>query len=341
MSIIIEHSNAEIEITELTDGKRKLSVQSEHFCLSPIDQSIETEYPLELIKQILDVKGPGCLCDEIRREEDPCYVRICLEKNILAYCSEGEMANKRILDFGCGSGASSAVLAKMFPASEVIGIDIDENLLSLARSRAKHFGLGNLEFLCSPSGKELPQGIGKFDFVVLSAVLEHLFAYERKSIFDQIWSILQSGGVLFIDQTPYRYFPLEGHTSRLLFINYLPDKLAYFAARKFSKRQKVREAPTWNYLLRYGIRGSCPSEVLSILKKTNPESYPTLLKPTRLGFRDRIDVWYDGYAVYIANKYPKVRRIQKVLRIIAKAVYNLSGIVILPTIAVAIRKDSK
>jgi 2-polyprenyl-3-methyl-5-hydroxy-6-metoxy-1,4-benzoquinol methylase len=341
MSIIIEHSNAEIEISELSNGKRQIFVRSENFALSPIDQGIETEYSLELIKKVLETKGPEVLCDEIRREEDPFYVRICLEKDILAYCCEDEMKGKRILDFGCGSGASSTILARMFPEAEVVGIDLDDKLLSLAKARGSHFGLTNLSFLCSPSGDKLPDGIGEFDFVVLSAVLEHLYPHERKSILEQIWSMLRPGGVLFIDQTPYRFFPLEGHTTRLLFINYLPDKLAYWATRKFSKREGIRQAPTWNCLLRSGIRGSSPSEILRILKKSDSGSFATLLKPTRLGFRDRIDVWYSGYAVYIAKKYPKVRRIQKVLRYTAKAVYWLSGIVLLPTVAVAIRKKSK
>lgn len=338
MLTVLKHADGVAEVSELADGRRRVSVTSETVSIDSYAGSIETGYPVELIDRILAVKGPRMLCDEIRREEDPLYVKICLEKDILAYVPEGDFAGKRILDFGCGGGASTAILGKMFPAADIVGIDLDSNTLSLAEARAKHFGLTKLTFLCSPAGDKLANDIGEFDFVVLSATLEHMFANERKVVLEQIWSILKPGGVLFIDQTPYRYFPFEGHTTYLPFINYLPDKMAYFTARKFSKRAQVRQAPTWDYLLRYGIRGSCPSEILKILKKADPGFSPEFLKPGYLGFKDRVDVWYGGYAVSIAHKYPKVKIVQKILRLVAKFVYALSGIVLLPTVSVAVRK---
>ena len=38
-----------------------------------------------------------------------------------------------------------------------------------------------------------------------------------------IWAHLKSGGVLFLNQTPHRYFPVEHHTTNLPMINYFPD----------------------------------------------------------------------------------------------------------------------
>lgn len=118
---------------------------------------------------------------------------------------------------------------------------------------------------------------------------------------------------------------------------YLPEKLAHYYACKFSKR--VRKGESWNQLLRCGIRGSYPTEIFRILKKTESAFRPLLLKPCHLGFRDRIDVWYAGYAVSIANKYPKIKHIQRVLKYISKMIYIISGIVFLPTVSVALKKD--
>lgn len=339
MVLSLKYPEAEIRIEELPNGKRQITVYSKNGCLSKIDRCIETSYPVDLIKKILDLKGPHWLNDEIRREEDPLYTKSCLEYDILAYLSETAFDKKRLLDFGCGSGASSFILARMFPNTEIVGIDLDENSISLAHERAKYYQYKNLSFLCSPDTKSLPDSIGKFDYVLLSAVFEHLLPDERVPVLSQIWSLLNPNGVLFINQTPYRFFPFEGHTSRLFFINYLPDKLANNYVQKFSKR--VKGGDSWQQLLRKGIRGGYPREICNILKKSDKNFNPLILKPCRLGFRDRIDVWYSGYAISIAEKYPKMKNVQKVLKYTAKLIYLITGIVFLPTVSLALKKVSK
>ena len=339
METTLKHSEAEIKIVELSDNRRKITIDSPRRWLSAKDRCLETGYPIELIRKILDVKGPYSLNDDIRREEDPLYVKACIENDILAYLPQTAFKNKRILDFGCGSGASTSVLTRMFPEAEIVGTDLSDQLISLAQERAQYYQYSNVSFLCSQDSSTLPQDIGKFDYVILSAVLEHLLPDERVPLLEQIWSVLNPGGLLFINQTPYRFFPFEGHTTHLFFINYFPDGLAHFCARKFSKR--IGESETWNQLLRRGIRGSHPSRIANILRKAQVDFRPVFLKPCRLGFKDRIDVWYSGYAVSIANKYPKVKSIQLVLKYVAKLIYLISGIVFLPTVSLSIKKEPK
>ncbi len=339
MGTILKHPEAEIEITELSNGMRRITIDSNNFYLNSKDRIIETNYPIDLIKKILTVKGPGSLNDEIRREEDPLYTKACITNDLLAYLPEAAFMNKRLLDFGCGAGASSIILKRMFPETEIIGIDLSNKLISIAQVRADYYHLDKLSFLCSPDNKTLPYNIGKFDYVVLSAVFEHLLPDEREPVLQQIWSLLNPNGILFLNQTPYRFFPFEGHTTRLFFVNYLSDNLACFYARRFSKRTKRTD--TWEQLLRRGIRGSYPREIIRILKKAETNSRPLLLKPCQPGFHDRIDIWYSGYAVSIAHKYPKTKNIQLILKYIAKLIYLLSGIVCLPTVSIAIRKVTK
>ncbi len=336
MEIVLKQSGAVIKIVELTEGKRRIIVDSPKVWMSEKDKCIETSYSVDLIQSILNTKGPTTLNDEIRREEDPLYVQACLEYDIKAYVSETEFKNKRILDFGCGAGASSVILARMFPETEIVGVDFIDKHISLAKERAQYYQYDNLSFLCSPDSETLPPDVGKFDYIILSAVYEHLLPNEREPLLRQIWSILKSDGVFFLNQTPHRFFPFEGHTTQLLFINYLPKSIALFIACKYSK--KVKKSETWKQLLRRGIRGGHPGEILGTLKSVDKKSSPELLKPSQPGFRDRIDVWYSGYAVSIANKYPKVKKIQRVLRTVAKIIYTVTGIVFLPTVSVAIRK---
>ncbi|MDT0300908.1 class I SAM-dependent methyltransferase [Streptomonospora wellingtoniae] len=44
----------------------------------------------------------------------------------------------RVLDLGCGTGASTAALARAFPRAEIIGVDASDGML--ARARAKRWG---------------------------------------------------------------------------------------------------------------------------------------------------------------------------------------------------------
>jgi len=60
-----------------------------------------------------------------------------------------------------------------------------------------------------------------------------------------------------------------------------------------------------------------------------------------LGFRDRIDIWCAGYAISIARKYPRVIIVQKVLGVVAKIFYYISGVVFLPTVSLAVMKKEK
>ncbi|GAI94708.1 unnamed protein product, partial [marine sediment metagenome] len=175
----------------------------------------ETSYPVDLIKQIMNVRGLAYLCDEIMRDEKPTYVQRSFKYGILSYFGEDSFDKKKILDFGCGSGSSTMILARMFANVEIVGVELEEELLSIAKMRAKHYKFSNVSFIRSPSGDNLPSELEDFDYVVLSAVYEHLLPNERKNLLPKIWAHVKPGGILFINQTPYRYSPIESHTTVL------------------------------------------------------------------------------------------------------------------------------
>lgn len=53
----------------------------------------------------------------------------------------------RVIDIGCGTGASTLGAARRATGGDALGVDISEPLLSRARSRAEAAGLGNATFL--------------------------------------------------------------------------------------------------------------------------------------------------------------------------------------------------
>ena len=317
-----------VEINEISDGKRRIHVRSLSPALFiPLD-TCETSYPVDLIKEILQIRGPGYLCDEICRDENPGSIQLELKYDLLSYLDAAEFRGKRLLDFGCGAGASTMVLARMFPDCEIVGIDLEPSFIGVAKSRANYYGYPNVILMASPSSDHLPADLGTFDFIVLSAVYEHLLPEERVSLMPRLWSLLNPGGTLFLDQTPYRYFPIETHTTGLPLLNYLPDRLAEVYAKRVSRRNL--KGRSWKELLRAGIRGG---SVRGILENLNCRSSETrLLEPCKMGVRDRIDLWL------IPSAAARLRTVKRVIAFACRCCQRLTGLVLVPHLSLAIRK---
>jgi len=330
MKTILKHEKAVVKVEKLSSGKNTILVESLSKELFVPHSDWETAYPLDLIEGILKVKGPAFLCDEIMRDESPDYVQKNLKYGLLGYVNEKEFEEKRILDFGCGGGASTMILGRMFPNTEIVGIELNANLLSIAKLRSIHYGFDDrIRLLISPDDNSLPKDIGRFDYVILNAVVEHLLPHERRMLLPKIWNLLKPEGILFLDETPYRYFPVEMHTTGLPIINYLPDKAALFFARNFSKRNLKKE--NWESLLRNGIRGACVREILSIL--TQCKHKPILLTPSELGAKDRIDLGY------IKSSKNRVGVIKKMYFLLKKFLKMTTGLIFLSDLSLAIKKS--
>lgn len=325
--ITINHPDAEITIETTSEGKNRITVRPLNNTIFVPKNKWETNYSIELIKKILEVKGPGYLCDEIMRDEKPDYVELCLKTTLMGHVGKERFRQKRILDFGCGSGSSTMILSRLFPDATIIGIELEKNLLNLSNIRKEYLQTQNVNFFLSPSSNQLPVGLGEFDFVLLQACYEHLLPDERKNLLIQLWSVLKTEGVLFISETPYRYTPVENHTSMLPLINYMPDKIALAYARRFSKRVKKDES--WESLLRRGIRGGCAKEIISILR--NEKRFkPLLLKPCNLGMKDSIDLWYALSSTEVSKK--------RFRRFVLKTIRTITGITIVRGLNIAIMK---
>jgi len=71
---------------------------------------------------------------------------------------------KAILDAGCGSGYKSLILAEANPGARILGVDISDGSIGLARKRLAHHGFEDVDFRTLPI-EEVP-GLGrKFDYI--------------------------------------------------------------------------------------------------------------------------------------------------------------------------------
>jgi len=105
-----------------------------------------------------------------------------------------------VVDFGCGTGNDAIELAR-HGAATVIGIDIRENVLALARDTAQRLGVTNAIFRTTPGGK--------VDVIVSLDSFEH-FA-DPASVLDTMASMLKPGGCVLASFGPTWYHPLGGH----------------------------------------------------------------------------------------------------------------------------------
>lgn len=168
--ITLEHQDARINIEEIDAVSRRIRVEMKNSAMfSPRKQWV-TRYPVSLIEAVLQHRGPAYLCDEIARDEDPSYTASDIMASVFGYVSKSAMDGKRLLDFGCGSGASTMIMARALPKCQIYGVELEPKPLALARLRAAHYRCDNLTLLQSPSPDALPPEIQQVDYILLSAV---------------------------------------------------------------------------------------------------------------------------------------------------------------------------
>lgn len=293
MRIFRDDDTVRVTIEPWDDRCRRLVVEKKRPEVYVHSASCVTGYPNDLIELILSVKGPAFLCDEIRRDEDPEYIAKSLRIFMSSYFDPASLAGKRILDFGCGSGASLGVLARNYPDATFVGIELSGELLRIARRRVLFHALANVNLHTSPAPNQLPADLGTFDVVLLNAVVEHLLPQERHELLPAIWHLVRPGGALLVRETPHRYFPIEVHTTSLPFLNYLPDGMAMAMAKRFSRR--IDPASTWTGLLRRGIRGATVREIRRHLA-AGGDGRPIPTAPRFGDAKDMIELWYRGEA---------------------------------------------
>jgi SAM-dependent methyltransferase len=112
----------------------------------------------------------------------------------------GDVAGRRVLDAGCGSGPTMAALRAA--GAEVAGFDVSTAMVELARRR-----LGDdVDLRVADLAAPLPYGDGEFDDVVASLVLHYL--EEWSGPLSELRRVVRTGGRLLVSVNHPVIFPV-------------------------------------------------------------------------------------------------------------------------------------
>lgn len=105
-------------------------------------------------------------------------------------------AKVRILDLGCGTGASTAALARTYPGARITAVDASAGML--ARAAGKPWPPG-VEFVRSPAERLTDAGVtGPFDAVFAAYLVRNVADPPR--LLRDVWRLLTPGGRLAVHE---------------------------------------------------------------------------------------------------------------------------------------------
>jgi len=112
-----------------------------------------------------------------------------------------EEKDKKILEAGCGTGRFCIELARRFPDSDIIGVDISDKALKMAKEGYRLRRLKNISFRKGDIFK-LPFKDNFFDVVFNKGVIEHFNNYD--DIIREMVRVTKKGGKVII-AVPNKY----------------------------------------------------------------------------------------------------------------------------------------
>lgn len=103
-------------------------------------------------------------------------------------------APRRVLDLACGTGILTGLLLDRFPDCRVVGVDVTEEYLAVARRRAAERADGRVELLLGRA-EDVPWGDWRFDAVVSCYLPKYA---DRPRLVAALALALEPGGALLL-----------------------------------------------------------------------------------------------------------------------------------------------
>ncbi len=276
------------------------------------------------VRRLVAQNGADFAMSELERNQ---YVRFRTEFVFDRLVGMPRDGHYRILDYGCGTGNSLDALLGYFPNARFVGADIAGTDLDVLRSYLPDVDRSRLQLVEIRDPGDLIQLDGTFDLINLNAVFEHMLPAERRSLLPELWRRLANNGRLVLTETPWRWFPIETHTTSLPLVNYLPDRLALAVARRSGQ---YGPDLSWTLALRHGIRGATIAEIIACIGA--PAGTIERATSDQRDARDQLELWWWGESRHTRQKSLAYWGLSWLRR--------LTGLVMSPWVNVVFRKTS-
>lgn len=114
--------------------------------------------------------------------------------------SAGISSGMRVLDIGSGAGDVALIAAELVGAEgEVVGVDMNPDILQIARHRVQEAGHENVEFLAGDA-QDMDLG-GQFDAIVGRLVL--MYIPDPVAVLKQLLTRLKPGGIVMFQEADF------------------------------------------------------------------------------------------------------------------------------------------
>jgi ubiquinone/menaquinone biosynthesis C-methylase UbiE len=108
----------------------------------------------------------------------------------------GQRSPPRVIDFGTGTALIPIALCSRATGFPVVGIDLAEHMLALARTNVAHAGLANRVLLERVDAKGTPYEDGAFGATISNSIVHHI--PEPARCLAEMWRVTAKGGLLFV-----------------------------------------------------------------------------------------------------------------------------------------------
>jgi demethylmenaquinone methyltransferase/2-methoxy-6-polyprenyl-1,4-benzoquinol methylase len=129
---------------------------------------------------------------------------------------------RRILDQACGTGILTFEIARRFPACEIIGVELRDEYLSIAKEKAQALGIGNVHFILGRAEDVVLHGV--FDCITSSYLAKYA---DLEILLAQAGKMLRPGGLIIMHDFTYpsRYLFRSAWQTHLAILRLLGSKV--------------------------------------------------------------------------------------------------------------------
>lgn len=170
---------------------------------------------------------------------------------------------ERILEMGCGMGASTLPWREAFPDAEIHAIDAGAGMLRYAHARAE--ALGKSVHFSQQNAEHTNFDDESFDLVVSHILMHETSTAALRNIYSESYRLLRPGGLMIHSEIP-QYQHSDGLSAYLMDWETHNNNEPFWTAQHLANLQQVA--------VDAGFDSNAVSEVIAKTKPLNADSFP-------------------------------------------------------------------